>query len=314
MNTIEKLVDKLAQELDDQWQDGVIADPVGDPLISSHPAPEERQETVVRPGQWVDRENPASKKLDLDVVRLKELGFFTPDTTHSKLLEELRVVKRRLLSNCFDPESEFKGDPRLIMVTSATSGEGKTFLAINLALSLATEIDRSVLLVDTDMVKGDVMRVLGVDSERGLTDVLASDGLDVRDALVATNIESLTLLPAGPMRNNATELFSSEKMVRLINDLSRRYPDRLVIFDTPPLLAATEAHVLATLVGQVVLVVEAQRTTQAYLAEALGQLADSKARVSLLLNKSHDKDEAEYYYGQYNGREGRESRAPTKAQ
>ena len=313
MNTIEKLVDKLAQELDDQWQDGVIADPVGDPLISSHPAPEERQETVVRPGQWVDRENPASKKLDLDVVRLKELGFFTPDTTHSKLLEELRVVKRRLLSNCFDPESEFKGDPRLIMVTSATSGEGKTFLAINLALSLATEIDRSVLLVDTDMVKGDVMRVLGVDSERGLTDVLASDGLDVRDTLVATNVESLTLLPAGPMRSNATELFSSEKMVRLINDLSRRYPDRLVIFDTPPLLAATEAHVLATLVGQVVLVVEAQRTTQAHLAEALEQLADSKAKVSLLLNKSHDMDEAEYYYGQYKGREGRENMAPTRA-
>lgn len=312
MNTIEKLVDKLAQDLDDQWQDGVIADPVGN-ILSSHPAPEERQETVVRPGKWVDQENPASKKFDLDIVRLKEHGFVTPDTTHSKLLEELRVVKRRLLSNCFNPESEFEGDPRLIMVTSAISGEGKTFLAINLALSLATEIDRSVLLVDTDMVKGDAMRVLGVDLERGLTDVLASDELDIRDVLIATNIESLTLLPAGPMRNNATELFSSEKMVRLINDLSRRYPDRLVIFDTPPLLAATEAHVLATLVGQVVLVVEAQRTTQAHLAQALEQLADSRAKVSLLLNKSHDQDETEYYSGQYNGREGCENTAPTKA-
>ncbi|MGH8658599.1 MAG: XrtA-associated tyrosine autokinase [Gammaproteobacteria bacterium] len=312
MNTIEKLVDKLAQEIDDQWQDGVVADPGGN-AWSSHPDPEERQQTVVRLGQSGGQANLALNKFDLDFVRLKEQGFITPDITHSKLLEELRVVKRRLLSNCFDPESEFEGDPRLIMVTSATSGEGKTFLAINLALSLATEIDRSVLLVDTDIVKGDMMSVLGVNSERGLTDVLARDESDVCEALIATNVESLTLLPAGPMRNNATELFSSEKMVRLVNDLSRRYPDRLVIFDTPPLLVATETHVLATLAGQVVLVVEAQRTTQAHLAEALEQLTDSKARVSLLLNKSHDKDEAEYYYGKCKGEEGRENRAPTKA-
>lgn len=312
MNTIEKLVAKLAQELDDQWQDGVVAEPVGS-VLAGDPATEEKEETVVRPGQWVGQANLGSKKFDLDFVRLKEQGFITPDTTHSKLLEELRVVKRRLLANCFDPKSEFEGDPRLIMVTSATSGEGKTFLAINLALSLATEIDRSVLLVDTDMVKGDVMRVLGADLERGLTDVLASDEWDVRDALIATNVESLTLLPAGPMPNNATELFSSEKMVRLINDLSRRYPDRLVIFDTPPLLAATEAHVLATLVGQVVLVVEAQRTTHAHLAEALEQLADSKAKVSLLLNKSHDNDEGEYHYGQYKGGGGREKLVATEA-
>ncbi len=313
MNTIEKLVDKLAQELDDQWQDGVVDDTASDTL-SKYPAPEDRPKTAVRPGQWTGQANLASKKFDLDFIRLKERGFVTPDTIHSKLLEELRVVKRRLLASCFEPESEFEGDPRLIMVTSAAPGEGKTFLAINLALSLATEIDRSVLLVDTDMVKGDVMRLLGVNSERGLTDVLASDELDIRDALVATNAERLTLLPAGPKRSNATELFSSEKMVRLISDLSRCYPDRLVIFDTPPLLAATEAHVLATLVGQVVLVVEAQRTTQAHLAEALEQLADSRAKVSLLLNKSHDKDETEYYYGQYKGREGCENRAPTEAE
>ncbi len=137
------------------------------------------------------------------------------------------------------------------MVTSALPGEGKTFTAVNLAISMAMEFDNTVLLVDGDVAHPSLPDVLGLPTSPGLLDLLIRDDLDVADALVQTNIEKLTMLPAGSRHRRATELLASEKMAILLRELASRYPDRIIIFDSPPLLATTEARVLATHMGQI---------------------------------------------------------------
>lgn len=226
-----------------------------------------------------------SQQGDIDIARLKEMGAVTPDSGRSKIAEEYRLIKRPLLANAFGHGSvERVPNGNLIMVTSSLPGEGKTFSAISLAISMATELEHTVLLIDADVSKSSVMRYLGLKAKRGLIDVLQNPDLPLSEVLIKTNIAKLTVMPAGENIAHATELLASSAMKNFVRDIANRYSDRIVIFDSPPLLSTSEASVLATYMGQIVFVVEAERTPQDAITDALSHLADCE-HVGLVLNK-----------------------------
>jgi protein-tyrosine kinase len=230
----------------------------------------------------------------LHLERLQASGFITPAMQHSRLLHEFRVIKRPLIQHALGRSATQAPNRNLIMVTSALPDEGKTFVAVNLAMSLAMERDCRVLLVDADVLAPSVPDVLNIEPAKGLMDVLTGAGTQVREALLGTNVERLTLLLAGTPHANASEFLASEAMTRLLSELSSRYADRIVVFDSPPLLATTESRVLATQMGQVILAVEAQRTTHAALESALATV-ESCPVVYTVLNKAPESKVGSYY-------------------
>jgi protein-tyrosine kinase len=245
----------------------------------------------------------ASRQCDINLSKLRYAGMITPDDAKSQIAEEFRVIKRPLISNAFQGSAAAAHNRNLIMVTSTFPGEGKSFCSINLAMSIAMEMDHRVLLVDADVAKPSLPGYLGLDADSGLLDILVDPSLSLSDVMIKTNVEKLTVLPAGRGHRHATELLASEAMSRLLQDLASRYRDRIIIFDSPPLLATTESRVLASRMGQIVMVVEAQKTTQEALREGLQQI-ESCELVSLLLNKSKIYSAADSYgygYGGYGG-------------
>jgi exopolysaccharide/PEP-CTERM locus tyrosine autokinase len=237
-----------------------------------------------------------SRLFKVDRGRLREKGMITPDGGRTAAAESFRRVKRQILANVAVAQA---GAPpsNLVMVTSAMAGEGKTYCAINLAISIALEVDRTVLLVDADVAKADVASALGLRAEKGLMEVLLDRRLDLADVLWKTDIGRLSLLPAGSPHRQATELLTSEAMRVLLRDIALRYHDRIIIFDSPPLLAASEASALASQMGQIVVVVEAGKTSDAILKDALGRIDGSRV-AGLLLNKAQGQS-LEYGYGAY---------------
>jgi len=244
---------------------------------------------------------------ELNLDALTAAGFATSHNANVEIAADLRRIKRPLLMAI--KKSAALGSralpPNLVLITSAVPGEGKTFVSINLALSIAAELDKTVLLVDADVAKNDVARVLGVSYETGLTDLLERENLHSEDAILRTNVESLSLLPSGPRLPNVDELFASDRMARLIRDLAEQDADRIVIVDAPPLHAGTEAGVLARMVGHVVVLVEADKTPQASVADALHQLKGCES-VSMVLNKARRRssDHIAYGYGYGYGTQG----------
>ena len=240
---------------------------------------------------------------DIDWKRLSDLGFATPGSSNTEAIEEYRNIKRPLVNNAFGKGSLDITRANLILVTSSLPGEGKTFTAINLALSIANERDKKVLLIDADVARPSVSKVLGINETPGLIEYL--DGADVNfsDIIVRTSIAGLAVIPAGKLHKYSTELLSSNKMALFVEELSNRYPDRIVIFDSPPLLAATQGEVLARLVGQVILVIEAEQTLQNVVMESVEKLAACDV-VLALVNKAKRNMDINYYgygygYGQY---------------
>lgn len=248
-----------------------------------------------------DEDGPAtivgSQRGTVDLARLKLAGALTPDAGRSKIAEEYRLIKRPLLINAFG----HGGNPpipngNLIMVTSSIPGEGKSFTAINLAISMATELESTVLLVDADVTKSSVVRYLGLEANKGLLDVLRDPNVELSDVLIKTDIAKLTVLPSGRGFAHATELLASSAMKDFVQDISSRYQDRIIIFDCPPILATSEATVLASYMGQIVFVVEAERTPQEAVKDALAHLSDCE-HVGLLLNKAPTRSMGGDYYG-----------------
>jgi exopolysaccharide/PEP-CTERM locus tyrosine autokinase len=244
-------------------------------------------------------ERQLSKYVEIDLARLKAIGMVPPDGERTAIAEDFRLIKRPLIENAFNPQKRAPSHPNLIMVTSALPGEGKTFCAVNLAISIAMELDHTVLLVDADVARPSVPKALDLKCEEGLMDVLLDDKLDLSDVLLRTNIESLAILPAGKPHKHATELLASQAMSRFLDDIAKRYPDRLVIFDSPPVLLTSEARVLASQVGQIVLVVEAETTTQHAVQTVIRQIGDA-GNISLIYNKAPAYPVGEYY-GRYYG-------------
>jgi len=230
----------------------------------------------------------------LDYQRLQANGFITPTVPDSQLLHEFRVIKRPLIQNALGKSAALIANGNLIMITSALPGEGKTFVSLNLAMSIAMEVDSTVLLVDADVVSPSMPRLLGIQPAKGLMDVLTAPDLELGDVLLRTNVERLSLLLAGTPHRRASELLASEAMAALLNEISSRYPDRIVVFDSPPLLATTESRILASHMGQVVVVVEAERTTHGALETALATVETCPV-VLTMLNKSSMSDVGSYY-------------------
>ncbi|RDE24209.1 exopolysaccharide biosynthesis protein [Motiliproteus coralliicola] len=262
-------------------------------LLSNNGSQEEQ------PNRQDAMEAPASRPdqlVEIDIERLESLGMVTPNETFTHIKEEYRYIKRPLLNNAFGAGSTTLTRPNLVLVTSSFSGEGKTYTTVNLAISMALEEDRKVLLVDADVIKPHICERLGIpDGQLGLMDYLTGNA-EVEDIMFNTNIPNLKLITAGRRHHHSNEFIASEKMKRFMDELSDRYPDRIVIFDTSPLLGASETNVLAQMTGQAVVVVEEERTTHAQLQQALS-LLDPNMAIGLVLNKS--KSRRREYYGYY---------------
>lgn len=295
MDTIEKAIERLSRH---ERQPAPVAEAQGTAAVVIEPAP-----LPAAPGsQPVRAETPAApamvrrtkRSVTLDLQRIRDAGMVVPDGNRSRIKEEYRHIKRPLLLNAAGKGAAVRNNQNVMMVSSSQPGEGKTFTSINLALSIAAERDRTVLLVDADVLKPTVSRFFGVDNGPGLVDFLVDGQLDLSEVLVETNVPSLVLLPAGNSHHLSTELLGSTAMRDLMTEMSNRYSDRVIIMDSPPLLATTEAAVLAHLVGQIIMVVEAERTRQSLVKEALS-LLDPDMAVGFVLNKSRQATRGDYY-------------------
>lgn len=257
------------------------------------PAPNHKSEEPV-PSQIISPEHstPAVRSPErydgptviVDREKLSEAGFIVPDGPVTGISEEFRIIKRQLLlaakgSNKYPPLP----NGERILICSAHPNEGKTFCALNLSLSIAAEKDNEVLLVDADFAKPSILSSLGLEGNKGFMDALADPSVSVEDCIIHTDIPGFTVLPAGDQTNNDTEYLASARTEQVLNQLTQNNPTRIVIFDSPPALSASPASVLASHVGQVLMVVKADETTETALRDALSLMAACE-HIQLLLN------------------------------
>jgi protein-tyrosine kinase len=234
---------------------------------------------------------------ELDFQWLAENGFLVPGHDNPQQAQEFRRIKRPLLLN-MQPQiaAEHPLPSNVIFITSALPGEGKTFVALNLALSLAAELDKKVLLIDGDAAKGDLSRWMGIHGENGLVDLLTTGVGYGETSIIDTNVDRLQVMPCGKVADNLDELYASSLMKVLMAGLAEYDKNRVLVVDGPPLIATTEASVLARGMGQVVMVVEANKTPQAAVEQAAAQLEGCQS-VSMLLNKASASSSSGYGYG-----------------
>jgi protein-tyrosine kinase len=230
----------------------------------------------------------------IDQNALRAAGMLPPAHQEHELSQEYRRIKRPLINGAFGRGMAPLPHGNLIMITSAMSGEGKTFMSLNLAFSVGLEEDVTVLLVDGDVVNPRISQILGVENEQGLLDLIKDPSLTVASSILPTDVPGLSFLPAGRPDANATELLASARMQTVMSQLGTGDPARLVLFDSAPLLVTTESQALAHFAGQVLVVVHADKTQQHVLLDALDTLEEGKP-VSLVLNQSL-RPGSRYYY------------------
>ena len=293
------IIEKAAQRIDQQRASPAPAAPAPAEAIDQAAAPAPAAAPAA-PGQSEPPRKASGKssgqRIEIDLERMRQNGMVTAASGRTPLLEDFRIIKRPLLKRAFAEATPGDKPGNLIMVTSSLPGEGKTYCAINLAMSIAMELDHTVLLIDADVARPSVMRTLGLPNQRGLMDLLLDDKTELSDVLLKTNVETLSILPAGASNQRATELLASQTMSAFVNEIAHRYADRIVIFDSPPLLLTSEAHVLASHMGQIAMVVEAEKTTQHAVKEALRQL-EGCSNVNLIYNKTREFPGVEETYG-----------------
>lgn len=231
----------------------------------------------------------SSELCPIDRARLAEQGLIEPDGKVTALLEEFRIVKRQLLLSARAARRNGGGArAQRVLVCSPLPGEGKTFCATNLALAIAAEKDSEVVLVDADFAKPSILSTLGLSggSGRGLMDALADPTMRVEECVIATDVPGLFVLPAGNTTNSDSEFLASARTPQVLDRLTQGAPNRMVIFDSPPALAATPAAELAKSVGQALVVARADITGQSALEDALSLLS-ACPDIKLLLNAAH---------------------------
>jgi exopolysaccharide/PEP-CTERM locus tyrosine autokinase len=283
--------------------------------LQSTDRPRDRSESVARvTDRVVDNDDTASLSyerpgivIEVDEEALREEGLIAPGTYEREIADQYRQIKRPLIASAFGKRATQVEDGKTVMVTSASSGEGKTFTSINLALSMAQERDHSILLVDADVAKPHISRIFGVGEELGLLDIVENAEIVPESLVIDTDIDGLSILPAGQPRENAAELLGSNRMEQVVRDLAARFPNRIVLFDTPPLLETSESKVLLELAGQVVVVVRAEHTTHGAVHEALHLIKEEKA-INFVLNQTRGKSGQGSYYGYGYGAGANESR------
>lgn len=290
---------KQAPDVQSQTKaNGELVKPAG---FNSRKKTNEKENGVEEKTGGVIKGSAQTVKIDQD--RLSEKNILTMSSDNVLVAEEFRLIKRSLLINAFTGGENAIENGNIIMVTSSQPDEGKTYCALSLALSMAKEKDLNVLLVDADVAKPDIMNTVGVKGGKGLIDVIGDESIDLGECILKTDIKNLSILPAGKKHSFTTELLASEKMGNLVDELAQRYHDRVIVIDSPPVLASSASSVLAMHVGQVLFVVEAERTSEEEIKEAL-QLIKNCKNISMILNKaqirSGNKRFGSYYGYGYN--------------
>jgi len=297
MSSIEKTIKRLKMQKDGAIQN-VPIEYGNETDVKKHV----KQKNVTNSEITIPNDDVVSnnKILHIDTERLKNLGYICPDDMNSQIAEEFRNIKRPILMNAFGKGAAPIENGNLIVVLSAVPGEGKTFSAINLAISIAMERNTTILLVDTDVTNPSLSRIFQLDNQPGLLDVLSGNEIDIGDIIHKTSIPSLSIIPAGRNHQYAAELISSSRMHQFVEEIVKRYNDRIVLFDAPPILATSHANVLAHIAGQIMIVVEAGKTLQSIVKEAVSKI-DSDKVIGMILNKSRNVFKGGYYgyYGSY---------------
>jgi protein-tyrosine kinase len=252
-----------------------------------------------------------ARQITVDLAALRAGGYVPEEAQERRFADFYREIKRPLIKKALARGAP--ADLRLIMVSSALPGEGKTFITLNLALSMARERDISVLLVDADLPKADISRTLHVQDEPGLLDCLADATRDVESLVLGTDVPGLQILPAGHPHESAAEMISSARMRHVITSLVSRNPYRLVLFDSPPLLVSSEARALIQVPGLIMLVARAGHTPRQALLDALGKIEKNKLH-GVVLNECRTPgggDSYGYYgYSSYGAQRERPADAP----
>ena len=243
-----------------------------------------------------DPHQHTSRVVKVDRERLLGLKMLPPKSQEREIATQFRSIKRPLVK--YAQESLETNDPlkRTLMVASALPGDGKTFTTVNLALSLALEMDMRVLLIDADTPKRHLSQTLDLDNEPGLLDVVRDNGTRLEDVILPTDVPRLDVLPVGTRAETATELVASVRMRETILRLASLYKRGIVLFDSPPILLTNESRSLASMLGQIVLVVRAEATPQRAVKDAVTALGEGR-RVSVVLNCADLTGVAGYYYG-----------------
>ncbi|MDY6883040.1 MAG: XrtA-associated tyrosine autokinase [Pseudomonadota bacterium] len=264
------------------------------PTSSNIPA----DKVVVDEKEFINKKSPLDE-FTINFERLDKNGHISLNGDRKQINEEYREIKRKLLVNAFGSLAKTLHNPNIIMVTSSRPSEGKTFTATNLAMSIASEQDKTVLLVDADVLKPNVLNTLGLERRKGLMEYLTGDVEDISDVLYPTNIDKLKIIPAGKSHHLSTELLASQKMHETVDEFANRYPDRIVIFDTPPLIGINESAILANFAGQAVVVVEEGKAKIGDIKMSVERLNPDMA-IGFVVNKSvHNDTDGSGYYGYY---------------
>lgn len=300
------IIEEAAKRLEQLRKAGVEAGIEQTPAVQSTTSASGTEAEAVQPSrrprlQAAQSAAESSRRVVIDMLTIKARGIVTPWDPRTQVADEFRIIKRPLIANAKGKNAAPIENANLIMVTSALPGEGKTFTSINLAMSIAMELDSTVLLVDADVSRPAVLNTLGLQPAKGLLDVLTNDSVDLGSVLLKTNVEKLSLLPSGSPHPRATELLASDAMNALIAEMANRYSDRIIIFDSPPLLVATESPVLATHMGQVVIVVEAEKTPHATIKDALSKIGEGPVKLMMLNKSKRESGAGAYGYYGYGG-------------
>lgn len=242
--------------------------------------------------------NVGGEKHPIDEGHLIHSGLLAPLDQAIPVADEFRRIKRPLIENTLKSAGNDNGFMNVIMVASALPGSGKTFCAVNLAASMSLERELNVMLIDADVAKPHISKAFGLDEHAGLLDILEDETRSIDEVLVRTDLNDIQILPAGRKHSQSTELLASDRMADVIRELATRYPDRIIIMDSPPLLLTSEAQALTKQAGQIALVIESGKTLHQEVLETLETLDQSKP-INAILNKSIYTQPGGYYGGGY---------------
>lgn len=286
MSTIEKALNRLKKTDGGETAQAPLLRP------SSEPSKPQRRGRTLPP-----------LHIDLDVLRRK--GVYPPKAMEQVIRDQYRRIKRPLLANVSSNQQPAERNASIIMVTSAVAGEGKTFTSLNLALSIARDPDHSITLVDGDVARARISRLFDVQDQPGLLDLLENERLRPEDVIRPTDVPSLSVLPAGRQHELSEELLSSARMRKVLTAMADTSPNHIVLFDSPPLLAAPEAATLSAHMGLILMVVKASATPRHQVLAAL-DLMDRDTPVNMILNQTLGGPGSDDYagYGSYYGEPG----------
>lgn len=262
-----------------------------------------RRRRYTVPGEALSNEVSPKIWMKVDIEGLKEFGLQFPESDTELLGQQFRRIKRPVLNIGFGDLSANTENSNVIMVASALPKSGKTFCSYNLAASIARERDIGAVLVDADVLRPNASRAFGVEEKVGLIDYLLDPNITLDEILIGTDLHDIIIVPAGQQHEEATELLASQRMEHLVHELSVRFSARAIIVDTPPLLVTNEAHVVAKHMGQIVFVIEAGKTSQEAVVNALESLNQDKP-INAIINKvrgSNKKGHGSGYSGSYYG-------------